>query len=196
MKSQVEFRFSHDIYTDSGVIYSPEYIAHRRDAKIAFLKTLDISPHVDVTPDDVILTPDRTILTLPLAERQDYTFSLRDITDIYGRKSSSALKIKPESAPFLSLKLQNQKLVYTTGEPIEAKLYALASMSNTYTLRLCQVDIESYSRVERMIVDRSLAKNALVSDVLSHGKNCHEKDIIISSHGYVSPFRIDDFFPG
>ena len=68
MKSQVEFRFSEDIYSDIGVLYSAEYISHRRDAKIAFLSALDISPRIDVTPEDLILTPDRAILTLPLKE--------------------------------------------------------------------------------------------------------------------------------
>jgi hypothetical protein len=68
MKSQLEFRFSHDVYRDIGTLYSPEYIAHRRDAKIAFLQNLHINPNIDVSPDDLVLTPDRAILTLPLKE--------------------------------------------------------------------------------------------------------------------------------
>jgi hypothetical protein len=68
MDSQVEFRFSHDIYKDKGILYSSEYLAHRSDAKALFLKSLDIRPNVEVTLDDLMLTPDRAILTLPLRE--------------------------------------------------------------------------------------------------------------------------------
>ena len=68
MKSQMEFRFSHSLYTDSGALYSPEYIEHRSLAKIDFLKHLDISPDVSINTSDLILTPDRAILTLPLKE--------------------------------------------------------------------------------------------------------------------------------
>jgi hypothetical protein len=68
MKSQVEFRFSEDIYRDRGTLYSGEYISHRNDAKIAFLKALSITPNIDVSPDNLILTPERAILTIPLKE--------------------------------------------------------------------------------------------------------------------------------
>ncbi len=68
MKSQIEFRFSHDIYSDIGTLYSPEYISHRHDAKIAFLKALNITPALSITPENLMLTPERAILTLPLKE--------------------------------------------------------------------------------------------------------------------------------
>ena len=68
MKSQMEFRFSHSLYTDSGTLYSPEYIEHRSLAKIDFLKHLDVSPDISINISDLTLTPDRAILTLPLKE--------------------------------------------------------------------------------------------------------------------------------
>ncbi len=68
MKSQVEIRFSYDIYSDIGTLYSPEYISHRKDAKIAFLKALNITPAINIAPEDLMLTPERAILTLPMKE--------------------------------------------------------------------------------------------------------------------------------
>ena len=77
MQTRVEFDFSHAIYTDTGSLYSREYIANRRDAKIDFLKHLSLSPEVPMTADNLILTPDHAILTLPLEEGQASRFSLK-----------------------------------------------------------------------------------------------------------------------
>ena len=68
MQSSVEFRFSHDIYTDSGAIYSPEYLAHRGNIKKEFLSRLHIDPYTQVSIENLTLTPDRAIVTLPLTE--------------------------------------------------------------------------------------------------------------------------------
>ncbi len=59
MKSIVEFRFSSDIYTDTGVLYSPEYMKNRNDAKIALLKQLEIIPAIPLTEANISFTPDR-----------------------------------------------------------------------------------------------------------------------------------------
>lgn len=68
MQSRIEFSFSHPIYEDTGSLYSPAYISNRNDAKIAFLKSLNINQNIAVSPDNLVLTPDRAILTLPLQE--------------------------------------------------------------------------------------------------------------------------------
>lgn len=119
MKSQIEFAFSHDIYADSGALYSAEYMNHRNDAKVEFLKRFDITPNISLKTEDLMLTPDHAILTLPLEEGKDYNISLRDISDIYGRKTSVNTIVNPKSEPFLSLKLNNTKQIYTTKTPIE-----------------------------------------------------------------------------
>jgi hypothetical protein len=62
MQSQVEFRFSSDIYADTGSLYSTEYIEHRRREKIEFLKRLDITPSIPLTDANISLTPDRATI--------------------------------------------------------------------------------------------------------------------------------------
>ncbi len=142
MKSQVEFRFSHSLYQDQGTLYSAEYIAHRGEAKIDFIKHLDVSPHIDITPDDVILTPDRAILTLPLKEGEKYNFSLKDIMDIYGRKISMNHEVFPKSAPFLSVRLYDNQSIYKKNSVIPLKLYSLKPEKSIYSLKLCRVNLE------------------------------------------------------
>ncbi len=184
MKSQVEFRFTQDIYSDIGVLYSAEYISHRRDAKIAFLRALDISPHIDVTPEDLILTPDRALLSLPMKEGERYTFSLRDITDIYGRKGSLEYTTILKSEPFLSLRLATQKQIYTLTDMIDAKLYAILPLAKSYTLKLCETKLETYSRIERLLSDTSRVSLSEFKSLMSDTRdmsNCREKDIVLSA---------------
>lgn len=68
MKSRVDFKFSTDIYADSGALYSPQYIENRRLAKVNFLKHLNISDGVEVTEDMLELKPNQATLYLDLKE--------------------------------------------------------------------------------------------------------------------------------
>jgi alpha-2-macroglobulin len=196
MKSQIEFRFSQDIYSDIGALYSREYIDHRHESKIAFLKSLSITPRIDISPDDVMLTPEQAILTLPLKEWEKYTFSLSSISDIYGRKSSLEYMTTLKSEPFLSLKLVGNKQIYRRDETIRAKLYTLLPPKNTYPLRLCRIDLETYTRLERILSDTSRANNIDLWSLLpTSSSDCREKDIVLTSWGYVSSFTVNDFLP-
>lgn len=183
MKSQIEFRFSHDIYSDIGTLYSPEYISHRHDAKIAFLKALNITPTINIAPEDLMLTPERAILTLPLKEGEKYTFALQELTDIYGRKQSFEYSTTLKSEPFLSLKLSEHKQIYTPSETIQAKLYTLLPPKNTYSLKLCRVDLEVYARLERMLGDTSRLDQMVIPELLSSKEvsDCKQKDIVVSA---------------
>ncbi len=181
MKSQIEFRFSHDIYSDTGALYSPEYISHRHDAKIAFLKALDITPHTDISTTDLVLTPERAILTLPMKDGETYNISLRDITDIYGRTASFDYQTTLQSSPFLSLKLGENKQIYTPSDTIAAKLYSLLPTKTSYPLKLCRVELETYARLERMLVDRTHTDNTMIASFLSSPEalDCREKEIVL-----------------
>lgn len=43
--------------------------------------------------------------------------------------------------------------MFQAGEDIEAKLYALKTPKDTYTMKLCQISLEGYSRAERLITE-------------------------------------------
>ena len=164
--------------------------------KIAFLKALNVSPHIDILPENLVLTPDRAILTLPLKEGEKYSFTIKDIEDIYGRKASLEYSTTLKSEPFLSLKLSQNKQIYTKNEPIAAKLYTLLPAKKSYTLKLCRLNLEGYARVERTLSDTSLINNQSFRSLLSSQEvsECREKEIVLKEGGYVSPFTISDFF--
>lgn len=195
MRSQIEFRFSQSIYTDSGMLYSPEYIAHRHDAKIEFLKHLNISPDIKLGPDNLTLSPDRAIITAPLEEGKHYTFSLNDLEDVYGRKLSVSHEITPKREPFLSLKLENGKNIFQKWATIPARLFSLEPKKKSYSLKLCQLKLDPYARMERLMLDTNITNSDEIYRVLSDSENaynCVKKDIVLSSSGYVSPFDLRD----
>ncbi len=68
MQSRIEFHFSTDIFADSGTLYSEEYLEHRRMAKIEFLKQLSISPNINITENDIELSPNKAVVYANLLE--------------------------------------------------------------------------------------------------------------------------------
>jgi len=68
MQSRIELRFSTDIFADSGTLYSDEYIEHRRNQKIEFLKKLSILPEITLTENDLELSPNKAVVYASLIE--------------------------------------------------------------------------------------------------------------------------------
>lgn len=48
----------------------------------------------------------------------------------------------PVSEPFLSMGLPGRRTIFRAGEDIEAKLYALKTPNDIYTLKLCRISLE------------------------------------------------------
>lgn len=193
MQSRIEFDFSYPIYEDTGSLYSPAYIANRSNAKIEFLKNLNISPDIAVTPDNLVLTPDHAILTLPLAEGKEVTFSLKNLTDIYGRSIDLQYTITPKQEPFLSLKFPDNRTYYSPNEAIPTKLYALKAPKNVYSIKLCHLPLESYARMERILADSLTGSSLDAVYSTLHGSDaygCVKKDVNLTSTGYVSTFDV------
>lgn len=195
MKSQVEFRFTEDIYSDTGALYSSEYIKNRSDAKIAFLKQLEIVPNIPLTESSITLSPSRATIIGDFAEWQKYTITLRDISDVYGRKVSTNMSFTPIKKPFLSLWLENRRTIFKYGEPIHAKLYALKAPKNEYSVKLCRISLEWYAKAERMIGEWKKEYTESLYNLLSSSdtSNCVKKDIVLSSWSLISPFDVREF---
>ena len=142
LQSEIEFRFSHDIFADTGTLYSDAYIEQRRLQKIAFLRALDISPAVSITEEQVVFSPDRATIMGNFHEGTAYTLRLRDLTDEYGRSTATKFDFTPVSEPFLSLGLQARRTIFRVGEDIQAKLYAMKTPKQSYTIKLCRISME------------------------------------------------------
>lgn len=198
MKSIVEFRFSSDIYTDTGVLYSPEYMKNRNDAKIALLKQLEIIPAIPLTEANISFTPDRVSIIGDFQEWQSYNITIREVPDIYGRKITTNMNFLPVQKPFLSIWLESRRTIFRSGEPIQAKLYSLKTPKNTYTLKLCQISLEWYARAERIVSEWKKEYTQALYDLLSSSEtsSCLKKDVVIASGTMISSFDVREFSQG
>lgn len=197
LQSQVEFRFSHDIFADTGALYSDEYIEHRRTEKIAILQSLDISPAVALTEEQIMLSPDRVTILADFHESTEYTIKLRDVMDEYGRKSDTKFVFTPRAEPFLSLGLTGRRTIFRSGEDIRAKLYAMKTPKDTYSLKLCRISMEGYARAERMIAEGRREDIDSIYAMLDGGSEtslCTKKDIVIGTGAFVAPFSVQDMY--
>ena len=68
MQSRIEFDFSTDIFADSGTLYSDDYIEHRHREKVEFLKKLSISAGINISEDNLELSPNSVIIYANLLE--------------------------------------------------------------------------------------------------------------------------------
>lgn len=198
LQSEIEFRFSHDIFADTWALYSEEYIANRLKEKVAFLQKLDITPRVDITPDQIVMTPSRVSILAHFDEWVEYTIRLRDIRDEYGRKKDTKILFTPISEPFLSLGLPARRTMFRYGEDIEAKLYALKTPKDAYTLKLCRISLEWYARTEKMIAEWKREDLDTIYNMLDGGldtSECTKSDIHISTGATISKFHVSDMYP-
>jgi uncharacterized protein YfaS (alpha-2-macroglobulin family) len=195
MQSRIEFRFSSDIYRDIGELYSKEYMVNRKNQKTLFLKSLDISPNIPLTEDNIALTPDRVSIVAPFQEWKKYVISIKSLSDIYGRTVDSKLEFTPIRTPFLSLGLSGRRTMFRLGEPIGAKMYTLKTPKQEYPLTLCQISLEWYARTERMIAENDKKYTDNLYELLGSKEvnSCIKKDIVVTPWESISPFDVRQF---
>jgi uncharacterized protein YfaS (alpha-2-macroglobulin family) len=198
MKSRIDIWFSENIFTDSGTLYSPEYIEHRKQAKIQFLKSLDIVPNIGLTEENIILTPDHASIVANFEEGKRYSIRVKDIMDIYGRKTYWSTDFTPIRSPFLSVGIDKGKTIFRVGEAMPAKIYALDAPKSEYDLKLCRVSLDAYARLERMIGEGKREYTSSLYELLSSSEtsSCIKKTIVIASWATASPFDIRELQPG
>ena len=111
MQSRIEFRFSSDIFSDTGALYSNAYIENRQQEKKEFIKKLSISPDINITPENVELTPNKAVVYANMIEGKKYSIDLDKIKDIYGRSENNHLDVTAESVPSLALRINNNNSI-------------------------------------------------------------------------------------
>ncbi len=197
MQSRIEFNFSTDIFADSGTLYSNAYIDHRHIQKIEFLKKLSISSGINISEDDIELSTNKATIYANLLEWKKYTIDLDKIDDIYWRSASIHMDITPKSVPSLVLRISGNKTILKYGEPIPTKLYRSQSVKNEYEIKLCQISLEWYARVERMNEIKNKEHIGNLYSLLSSTdtNNCTKKTIAMTPDSPVASFDLGEFMP-
>ncbi len=197
MLSRIEFQFSTDIFADSGTLYSNEYIEHRHLEKIEFLKKLSISSGLEITEDNLELSPNRASIYGNFLEWKEYKIDLDSITDIYGRSASVHMVFTPKSIPSLSLRIAGNKTIVKYGDAIPTKLYRSQSPKNEYDVKLCQISLEGYARAERMNELKNKIHTTALYSLLSSSEtsDCTKKTIAFQANTSVASFDANAFVP-
>jgi hypothetical protein len=197
MQSRIEFSFSTDIFADSGTLYSDEYIEHRHREKIEFLKKLSISWNINILEENIELSPNKAIIYANLFEWKKYTIDLDQISDIYGRSASVHFDIVPKSIPSLAMRIIGNKTIIKYGDPIPAKLYRSQSPKNEYSIKLCQLSMEWYARVERMneLKNKEHMKTLYALLSSTESTNCTKKTITFAPDTPVVSFDVAGLNP-
>ncbi|MBX9809011.1 hypothetical protein K2X92_01310, partial [Candidatus Gracilibacteria bacterium] len=195
MQSRIEFKFNNDIFTDSGRLYSEEYIEHRHNQKVEFLKKLSVSPGIEVREGDIELNPNKAVVYANFVEGKKYNINLSDILDIYGQKVSVDMAIEAESIPSLAIKIAGNKTIVKYGDPIQGKIYRTKSPKNEYEVKLCQISLEGYARIERMNELRNKTHIGALYELLSSNEVslCSKKTITLNPGEAVANFDVSQF---
>ncbi len=197
MQSRIEFHFTTDIFTDTGVLYSSEYMQHRQSAKIAFLKHLSISNNITIWESDLELSPNRATVYASFIEWETYHISLDTVEDIYGRTTSTVLDMTAKAIPSLSMKIVGNKTIIKYGDAIDARLYRSQWIKNEYDIKLCQVWSDWYARIERLNELKNKEHIPVVYSLLwgNDVSNCVIKSITMSPGSVISNFDVNEFYP-
>jgi MG2 domain/Bacterial Alpha-2-macroglobulin MG10 domain/Alpha-2-macroglobulin family/A-macroglobulin TED domain/Alpha-2-macroglobulin bait region domain len=197
MQSRIEFRFATDIFADTGTLYSSDYIEHRQMAKVEFLKELSISNNIEIWLSDLELSPNRAVVYARFLEWQDYHISLDHIEDIYGRTTSTSMDIIAKAIPSLSMRITGNKTILRYGDPIPARLYRSQWNKDTYDIKLCQISLEGYARVERMNELKNKDHTQAAYNILSGSEvsSCVKKSIAMTPWSAIADFDVSGWVP-
>jgi len=198
MRSRIEVKFSHAIFTDTGSLFSEEYIANRSAQKKKLLEHLFVSPDIGLTESNIALTPDKVSIIGNFQEKVAYRISLDGVEDIYGRSAGTQLSFTPDKKPFLSLVVQDGKTVFPVGSPIAAKIFSLSTPKDHYSVKLCQIPLQDYARMERVITEGKIEHTDAVYELLNSDRTsaCVKKDITLTPGASVTPFSVNDLVEG
>ena len=105
------------------------------------------------------------------------------------------MDVTAKAIPSLSLKIGGNKTIIRYGDPIPAKLYRSQGVKDEYEVKLCQIGLEGYARVERMNELRNKAHTPSVYDLLASSEvsGCVKKTIAMIPGSAVASFDVNGF---
>ncbi len=95
----------------------------------------------------------------------------------------------------LSLKVVGNKTIFKYGEPIPTKLYRSQAYKNEYEIKLCQITINAYARIERMNELKNKSYTPSLYDILKSNEvsSCIKKTIAITPGSSIANFDVNRF---
>lgn len=162
-KSTIYMDFSIPFFSDAWEADSEKYIQNRVEAKKRLLDTIEFSPSVDLSLDDVVLYPNRALLYAKLEPTTSYEIKVKNAKIRWDEiVEANELKLWDEKAyteldsftfttpenKYLGIKIKNPVSLYTASMPPKFEIVDYDSWKQSVVVKLCRIDEELYSKID------------------------------------------------
>lgn len=199
-KSSVNVSFGIPFYRDTQILNSKKFIENRAAAKQRFLDLLEISPKIELTPEDITLHPKSGTLHLDLLPETTYTFSTEKFISEESNEEISPQKFTfttPKYSYFGILKKQSVSLFPDTAQP-KFELISYDTDKQSAKVKICRISNNDYATIEVFEEEddftKELKDNFFLSgiDTLKAYK-CFSKEVVLSTDDKKLKRQIFDF---
>jgi len=159
-------------------------IDYRLQHKRALAQLLQVSPAVDINPEEMTLYAQKALIPLPLKEKTAYQITLESGKDAYGREfASQTLPVETGELKYLGLRQKETQTIFMDAPTVDVLHYGVGDP----TVKLCSVNIEAYAKIEHVVSRRSeydFSEQFLLSGIDEFPTNCEETKLDLSEEGY------------
>lgn len=188
-KSSVHIDFGLPFYEDTDDINSEAFIENRTAAKQRLIDLLEITPWVELTPNDVVLHPTSGTLVLALLPETSYTFALKSFdSQIEGESvESESFTLTTPKNTFFGLRKLDKVSLMRDSTPVDFELISYDTDKTWARVKICRVSNENYAKIEVFQEQsgmREEKKDFFLSGIDKlENYECHEKEITFDETG-------------
>jgi len=167
-KSSINIDFSLDFYKNKWKTGSDEFIKNKTKAKEKLISLLDISPHVKLLPEDIILYKKRAILNLNLKPKTEYKFILKSFNNkIWSEIKNKGFIFNTPKNKFFGFRINNKVSLFMDTKSPNFTFYKYNSPKKEAKIKICRIDNEAYSKIEVYdnFPDKDFRKNFFKSGI-------------------------------
>lgn len=191
--NQIHFESSSPIIPNIAT-GSTEYINWQNALKNEIIAKLDISPFVQINPENISISPHAIDIEGDFQDSRKYNVFLNNISDIYWRQASEKIIFTPESNPFFYIDAPRN---FPNFSGAFINIFSAHTPKNQYDLQICKLDVEAFSQASQIIASGSTENLDALYKILesSHTENCKKNTLTLN---WSQPQKVDinTFFGG
>lgn len=184
-KSNINISFSSPFFNDIWKENTDDYLKNRIDAKKRLKDLINIEPNVDLSIDDIVLYPNRWLLSLDLKPSTEYKISLKNFdTDIWEKTKNKDFIFKTPENKHFSMRILDKVSIYQSSKTPEFEILEYNTDIWDTKIQICKISNENYAKIE---VFRKQAETIDVEDFFLNkidsidSFDCKTKQINISN---------------
>lgn len=148
-KSTIVVDFWLDFYSDLWDVNSEEFFDNRVEAKNRFLSFIDISPKLDYDINDLVLYPNKAILSLPLNPLTNYDIKFKNYSLSNWLESlEKSFSFSTPDNIYFWLSIEDKSSLFRDNNLPRFKLIEYNSNKTSSNVKICKISLENYSKIE------------------------------------------------